>query len=195
MKAIIIDRSDGEEKKELVTVDSRNILDFRGETFCTCKREGKFYMYHFESGEKIMSNTKSKAQLVDFAKCHMKEVPAPVWEEKFENVERINKMNTDKAKPKNKRTRPIQTATICCSDGNKTVTISSVFEYKGHKFFTHKDEKRWTISHYHSGYMMLNGMETRKQAIALCKQKMDAIEKRSPGNINNGLNKLPIINK
>jgi len=195
MKAIIIDKVGGEEKKEVIKVDSRNIFDCRGEKFFSCKREGEYFLYHLESGRKIIGNIKKKVQLLDFGKYNLKQVAFQVWAKKFKNVERINKMNIDKAEPENKRTRPKKTAMIACNDGNKTVNISSVFEHEGHKFFTHKEGKRWTVSHYSSGYMMLNGIETRKDAIILCKDKMDAIEKRSPGNINNGLNKLPIINK
>jgi len=195
MKAIIIDTVNGEEKKEVVKVDSRNIFSLKDETFFTCKREGEFFLYHFESGRKIIGNIKKKVQLLDFGKYNLKQVAFQVWEKKFKNVERINKMAIDEAEPKNKRTRTIQTAMIACNDGNKTVTISSIFDYKGHKFFTRKEGKRWTVSHYNSGYMMLNGMETRQDAIILCKEKMESLEKNNPGSIDNGLNKLPIINK
>ena len=78
--------------------------------------------------------------------------------------------------------------------GDKTVTISSVFDYKGHKFFTHKQDKYWSVCHYPSGYMILDGIETRKQAIILSKEKITRVEKKNPGGVSLRLDGLPVIN-
>jgi len=79
--------------------------------------------------------------------------------------------------------------------GNKTVSISSIFEHGGHKFFTHKEGKHWSVAHYPSGYAVVNGIETRKKCIVLCKQKIDRVEGKNPGGVDQRLNGLPVINK